>query len=196
MTVPVDLNTWIISDPHFGHQDIGKFCNRPPHWEEKIWVNWTAQVKPGATILCLGDLEMRGNHRWAKMLLTSLTGRKLWVRGNHDKQKDQFYLDCGFEEVGKSFGRVTEYDITPGGEPYENTVENYGFYWHGPDGKRILFSHYPDVWRLDWSLNIHGHIHNNPPSPRVQEQMAEGKIYRNVSVEVIDYAPVRLRDLL
>jgi calcineurin-like phosphoesterase family protein len=193
----VGLDTWIISDTHFGHEAIVGFCNRPIRHNVIMEAFWHDLVKPEDTILHLGDVATwktkKDEHRdgWLPVL-RDLPGQKLLVLGNHDKNGGRYYKLAGFEEVGMQLGEFVEEDVTREGVPYKNTIRNNGFY-ADIDGKRILFSHYPDAWLLDWDINIHGHIHNNPISPKVA---ALKRDHRNVSVEVMDYRPTRLSAIL
>ena len=56
-------------------------------------------------------------------------------------------------------------------------------------GQRLIFSHRPLNPLEPGALNLHGHIHNNP-SPDV------GARHINLSVEVREYRPWRLADVL
>lgn len=95
-----------------------------------------------------------------------LPGRIHLIPGNHDHSKDIARLQSEYN-----------WDVLPG-----------SFLWND-----IWFSHRPErniPIGLKW--NIHGHIHNNgwdfdgiPPGPRI-----------NVSVEVTNYMPVKLSDVL
>ena len=58
---------------------------------------------------------------------------------------------------------------------------------------KIIFSHWPVVPLDDGVINIHGHIHNSPPPP---EGSVLGPNHINMSVEVRDYRPWRLKDIL
>lgn len=55
--------------------------------------------------------------------------------------------------------------------------------------QRLIFSHRPISPLEPGALNLHGHIHNNP-SPDV------GPHHINLSLEVREYCPWRLRDIL
>ena len=184
-------DTWVISDTHFGHDNIIRFCGRPQDHEQIMIDRWRATVKPEDTILHLGDLAYRGDWPHNLKILTLLPGQKFFIRGNHDKQNADWYYKAGFVDVGHLLGTFSEEDVTRDGKPYTNTVRNYGFYT-SLSGKRVLFSHYPDNWLKDWSLNIHGHIHNNPYSPKISDTSR----YRNVGVEVINYTPVKISTLI
>jgi len=54
----------------------------------------------------------------------------------------------------------------------------------------VWFTHKPQPTEI---VNVHGHIHNNPYPVAIKESKGT---YRNVSVEVTDYQPVTLADLL
>jgi calcineurin-like phosphoesterase family protein len=56
-------------------------------------------------------------------------------------------------------------------------------------GQRLIFSHRPIGQLEPGEFNLHGHIHNNP-SPAV------GPRHINLSVEVREYHPWRLGDVL
>jgi calcineurin-like phosphoesterase family protein len=185
----VTLDTWIISDTHFGHDNIIKFCGRPEDHDRIMWNNWLASIRIDEDVLHLGDIQAwrkPASEKWQRVL-PRLPGNKFYIKGNHDK-----VIPSGWEQVGKLLGEFVEEDVTRDGVPYRNTIKNHGFYWHTPQGKRILFSHYPDAWLLDWTTNIHGHIHNNPYSPKI----SSARDYRNVSAEVMGYKPVRLGEIL
>ncbi len=47
---------WIISDTHFFHENIGRYCNRPENWQDLIINNWNDLIAPDEQVLHLGDL--------------------------------------------------------------------------------------------------------------------------------------------
>jgi calcineurin-like phosphoesterase family protein len=57
----------------------------------------------------------------------------------------------------------------------------------------LIFSHRPIVPLEDGWINLHGHIHNVPPPP---EGSNLGPNHINMSVEVREYRPWRLGDIL
>lgn len=97
----------------------------------------------------------------------ALKGRKNLLKGNHDHERDFWYEDIGFKIAPK---RV----------------------WFTHKGRQVLFTHAPEVEIGGWAINIHGHIHNNGYEAGTDRT----KDYRNVSVEVMNYTPVRLREIL
>jgi calcineurin-like phosphoesterase family protein len=158
-----------VSDTHFRHKNIVKFCNRPQGHDRQMQQNWHEVVQPEDTVLHLGDvLVWYGPDRVAaEAIIRSLPGKKYLIRGNHDKEKDSYYENLGFQIIPEFIQEI--------------------------DGKRVLFSHYPDSTRLsEWDINIHGHIHNSGYDPKYTRELD----YRNVSMEVMDYKPVKLGDIL
>jgi calcineurin-like phosphoesterase family protein len=57
----------------------------------------------------------------------------------------------------------------------------------------LIFSHRPIVPLEDGWINLHGHIHNVPPPP---EGSNLGPNHINMSVEVREYRPWRLREII
>lgn len=162
----IDYNTWIISDTHFFHKNIVKYCGRPEDHNERMIAAWKAYIKPEDTVMHLGDVYV-GTAGAALKLLPTLPGKKYLIRGNHDKKSIKWFSEqAGFEVVGTHL--------------YLD--------WKG---NRVLLSHYPETKALDWDINIHGHIHTNGYAPGTPM-----KDYRNVSVEVMDYQPWKLSDIL
>jgi calcineurin-like phosphoesterase family protein len=105
-----------------------------------------------------------------------------WRKGDWDVPKNlpgRIHVIPGNHDSDKDLRQLESngWEILPG-----------SFSW-----QQTYFSHRPIVEiPPGMKLNIHGHIHNNgwefdsiPPGPRI-----------NVSVEVMDYTPVRLADVL
>jgi len=169
----IDENTYIISDTHWGHKNIIRFCNRPMNHNFIMLDNWARVVQEDDTILHLGDVALGSRkeiYDWA-YLIKELPGRKLLIKGNHDHSSSMKIYKGIFEVV------------TP-------FVQEIG-------GWNILFSHYPDE-RIsqEWEINIHGHIHNNIMQGNFSPIVDLHKIYENVSVEVINYTPIKLSSIL
>lgn len=180
---PLALDSWLISDTHFGHDNIRRLCGRPDDHEWRIHDAWKEMVRARDVIVHLGDLAYRGSDSYLKQFFVGLPGDKYLLPGNHDKKPNSWYerrgftvLDCLLREI------VLD----------RRTIRHTGFYWHDGQGRRILFSHYPDQQLLDWTINIHGHIHNNDYPAGCNPE----RDYRNISVEVTGYRPLRLRDVL
>ena len=103
-------------------------------------------------------------------LLTELLhGKIILIRGNHDRLGRVRYESCG---------------VTIVNEPINIDLD---------EKVKILFSHWPVVPLDDGVINFHGHIHNSPPPP---EGSVLGPNHINMSVEVREYRPWRLKDIL
>lgn len=165
----MNLDTWVITDTHFFHTNMIEICDRPMNCDKIMVENWMKLVQPEDTILHLGDIFMGpGAKEKAEELLPKLSGHKQMILGNHDRQTYLWYEKMGFE-----------------------VIKQPDFHWE-KNGKRVRISHYPETIDKNWSINIHGHIHNNGYAPGTPYE----RDYRNISVEVVGYRPWRLRDIL
>ena len=131
-------STWLISDTHFFHANIGQYCSRPAGWQELIVENWNRLIRPGEPVFHLGDLSL-GKKEDTEVLVPLLNGRLYLLRGNHDRWSASFYQSLGIILV-KSPPYIVEYK----------------------PGLKLLFSHHPLVPLPPRCFNLHGHIHNNP----------------------------------
>jgi len=170
----INLDTYVISDTHFGHDNIIKYCNRPEDHDFLMHLYWTSIVQENDDILHLGDVMWyKHDTPWDESrtlvdVVKSLPGNKFLVKGNHDNKSNDWWGEIGFTVLPK------------------RVFYNY-------EGKRILFTHYPENnFIMHWDINIHGHIHNH--GYEVKEE--NGRQFINVSVEVMGYAPVKLGDIL
>lgn len=134
---------WVISDTHFNHSNIIKYCDRPySSATEMDWdmvEKWNSVVKPGDKVYHLGDVYMKASKGYMDNLLGQLNGHKRLILGNHDNGHDQIlqryfkkiYLWRHFKEFGLHLSHV-------------------------PLRKQSIFKD---------CVNIHGHIHNNEAIP-------------------------------
>lgn len=89
------MNTFFISDTHFGHENILKFepFYRPfdtiQEHDQALIDNWNKVVKKGDIVYHLGDVVFRKENMWK---LGYLNGDKRLVMGNHDCYKTEDYL--------------------------------------------------------------------------------------------------------
>ena len=123
---------YLISDTHFNHANIIKYCNRPfsdvEEMDKTIIKNWNNIVRDKDTVYFLGDLILSKNKgKKARELINNiLNGNITIIKGNHDKFGEKF--------------KIIEY-------------ENYKFMLiHNPDSS-LTFNF--DGWI------IHGHHHGN-----------------------------------
>lgn len=86
-------NVFLISDTHFGHANIIKYCDRPfAHVDEMndtLIKNWNSVVGHNDKVYHLGDVTMNAK---SLDLLYTLNGTKILIKGNHDTQALKYYL--------------------------------------------------------------------------------------------------------
>ena len=160
------LNVWCISDTHFYHKNIGKYCNRPENWFDLIINNWNRIVNKNDTVLHFGDFSFRSFEK-AKNVKQRLNGKIYLIRGNHDRHSKTWYKKLNINAIS----------------PFEAEI----------NGKNYYFSHKPSKNLNVGISNIHGHWHNKCPFIYIAKN---GNINVNLSVEVIDYTPIRLNDVI
>src|SRR4030067_108785 len=95
---PFDDQTWIVSDTHFFHANIGRYCDRPDGWRETIIDNWNRLIQPGEIDFHVGDLAL-GKKENLEAIASSLNGRLYLMRGNHDRRDKAFYQELGITLV-------------------------------------------------------------------------------------------------
>ena len=162
----------IISDTHLNHKNIKEYCNRPDNWTEQILFsigNFDADL-----LIHLGDVSLGNDVEWHR-LFTDLPMKKWLILGNHDGKSMTWYLNHGWDFVGRSV-----------------MIYLYGL--------RILFSHRPypfppmktvteDKPRSNFDINVHGHCHNRPNLELETWQ-------KPFILENQDYKPVDLKEFL
>lgn len=159
-------NIWVISDTHFGHENIIKYCKRPfsSVWQmnETMIQNWNAVINPEDIVYHLGDVGMSLPGSELHDILKRLKGRKRLILGNHDDGKSAV--------IQNNFQKIVVWRM----------FREFG----------VLLSHVPvhegTLNPEKCPVNVHGHIHNN---------VINDKRYVNVSVEQTGYMPVNLESL-
>ena len=161
-----DGSVLVTSDLHLGHANVIEYANRPfrdaDQMDNALWDNLTAALAPDKVLVVVGDMAMReGLNAVTWQLIRDLDCRQRHlVIGNHD-------LTGAGQLRAQGFDRVWSLMLS-GGEP------------------PLIWTHYPMTSVPDGYVNIHGHVHDDPPrrTPHI-----------NVSVEQLDYAPVPLTAL-
>jgi calcineurin-like phosphoesterase family protein len=165
-------NIWVISDTHFGHENILNFKQQDgsmvrnfssvDKMNETMIDNWNSVVKQGDKVYHLGDVFF-GSKDDFKKLWPRLNGSKRLIVGNHD--------DIKFLSSGGFFQKVAMWRV----------FSDLGLILtHTPQHQSAL------TGKRNGLLNIHGHIHANksPDGP-----------YKCVCVEQINYTPVNIDEL-
>lgn len=169
---------FFISDTHFDHTNIIRYCNRPFNSTEEMndamLHNWNNTVKSRDIVFFLGDMTFGKGSRSADYWLDKLNGNIFFIRGfRHDK--------C----TGK---RVQHDRIYKKDSVFDNFILKY-------KDKIFFLTHDPANVPLDWKeWAICGHHHNNYPE---EFPLINKKTKRiNVSVELLGYKPIELNELL
>jgi len=161
---------FFIADTHFGHEKIIEYGERPfssrEEMDQVMIGKWNSVVGPSDKVYHLGDF---GLQRASEMvdLCSSLHGRKILIKGNHDNLKLSSY--------SKVFSDIRGTHLLGTG------LQN------GPS--HLVLSHvplHPEAIKDGW-VNVHGHRH--------QRGSPEGP-YLSVSVEMIGYKPISFEDIL
>lgn len=134
------MNTYFISDLHFGHYNIIRFDNRPfktvEEMDNTLIVNWNDTINDDDIVYILGDISWY-NPEQTYNILKQLKGKKILIKGNHDNiVKDK--------RCREQFITIKDYD-----EIYLNN-------------QLIILSHYPIMyWKNQWhgTIHLYGHIH-------------------------------------
>lgn len=94
---------FFIADTHFGHEKIIKLCNRPfenlQDMQNQLIQKWNNKVSNEDTVYILGDFCFKMSKQDAIQILNILNGKKVLVKGNHDKYVGQRDFDECFEKI-------------------------------------------------------------------------------------------------
>ena len=165
---------YYIADPHFGHENILKLCQRPfdsiEDMNRALIAAWNERVTGNDTVFILGDLFYRCAD--PEPILRQLKGRKRLIIGNHDSSwMNKVDLSRYFVSV----------------DPFLEIT----------DGVRgITLCHYP---LLTWkhklrTYMIHGHIHNDTTSDFFPLLAVRERVL-NAGVDINGFRPVTFEEL-
>lgn len=143
LTIENSDKLFFTSDPHFGHERIIEYCNRPfvsvHDMNKKLTENWNAIVQPDDLIVIAGDFCLGGKQMWEKYL-SYLNGRKILVEGNHDhKVPDYLFelvtpmLNMEVKDVDTNkYQRITicHYAMLSWHQSHKGAWQLFG-HWHG-----------------------------------------------------------------
>jgi len=164
--------TYFITDTHFHHTLMQKYCGRPADFDSRIIKQWQATVQPQDIVYHLGDVTW-GSQGQLMQIMHGLPGTKILIRGNHDKNhSNNWFIQAGF-------AAVLEKAQVSG----------------------ILLSHMPAYMTEQeierGIINVHGHFHNNG-AEKWEKRFIE-RITPNhylMILEDLNYRPVSLQDIV
>lgn len=163
------MRKWIISDTHFFHPNIIKYCERPANCDQ-IMIDHLIQIPREDILIHLGDVHF-GNEQQLKSIISSMKCRKYLVRGNHDRWTTTKYMICGFDGVFDALVLDNVYMTHIPSEPPTGMINLHGHlhnlgYKGEPafgegfeqfrDEKHILYA--PEIYnyvplKLDWLIS-------------------------------------------
>lgn len=139
---------FFVSDTHFNHESILKFCNRPfksiEEHDRTLINNWNSIIGQDDTVFHLGDFCFGNPSKWQE-ILSQLNGHIYLIKGNHDDKNLNKSLCSLFEDV-----------------VYQARILI--------DNQTVYLNHYPflcyahaDPKHYDnYVINLCGHIHTGP----------------------------------
>ncbi len=216
MKFDITLDTFLISDTHFGHKAVLK--KEPIRkatakqmgfkvFDDLSVYNWNGAVGEDDVVLHLGDLYFDLGYKY----LPKLNGYKYLIVGNNDIGKfqrvqkmhdwkvcDKLVLQIDKKDkikhkLKEKFGKALK-------DEYLNAIIT------DVASERIMFSHFPvmnrkkndrfapirdvldEIYKIcDCSINIHGHTHT---------KKTYNRFCINVCCEETNFTPIRLREVL
>lgn len=160
------MNTFFIADPHFGHEAIIRYENRPwksaQEMDRDLIARWNGAVGEADSVYVLGDLSLHGRERTAE-IVRSLRGVKHMLIGNHDERDVMVYYEMGFHRA---------YDLPV-------ILDDFWILSHEPV---YVNSNMPYA-------NIFGHVHS---SGQYTDQSRQSFC---VSAERIAYTPIAFQEI-
>lgn len=163
---------YFTSDLHFGHSGIIEMRNRPfrniNEMNRVLLSNYNAVVQKNDIVYILGDISHHMPIDEANKMIKKLNGKKILVKGNHDKEYDieLFEEICDFK-----------------------TISLNGIYF--------ALMHYPMLsWPKSkgGSIQLHGHIHSD--GLYNLENKEENIARYDVGVDANRYYPVSLKQII
>ena len=169
------MKTYIISDTHFNHENIIKYCNRPfssiKEMNETLINNWNKIVKKNDIVYHLGDFFL-GSKFDLKEIVNKLNGQIYLIRGNHEHLNVKSYEDAGIIVLKNAPILLKEYKVALTHRPLPNGMLKEGY------------------------VNLHGHIHNKKLEDIYDSKLYDKTRHLNVSCDVLNFQPVLINDLL
>lgn len=188
ITLEKGQKVFFTSDPHYGHRNIIKFCNRPynntKEMEQALIKNWNDVVSNNDIVFILGDIVWFEGRNNTKRILDQLKGKEIHIiPGNHDNRDNFEYLSERF---------IIHDSIVTCYIKSDTKIQE------------IFLCHFPmATWPHHERSTIHlfGHIHSGPNCnnnavdvPGKDLLLKFGKCY-DVGVDNNNYTPIELAEI-
>lgn len=172
-----------ISDTHFNHANIIKYCSRPfgsvAHMNIVMWRRLQAVDAAGHQIIHGGDWGFRTQDFAQEYGVFMHPENHVLVMGNHDREHSRMYAPWFGTVVGKRKHWQTNV------HKVQDTL---------PTIQDVLVSHEALADLGSTTINLFGHHHNNPMYRKHYPHLTER--HWNISVELLDYHPHTLADIV
>lgn len=187
---------WFVSDTHFNHSNIIRYCNRPfataAEMDEVLLRNINRCVKPDDTLwhlgdFCFGPRDPEGFIRTATHYRNQISCRKvILIHGNHDPDPNAWNREE--REKGERFVKLF--------------YEDYALRRTTIMGQKMTLCHYAMArWGKSHrgSINLYGHSHSDIEG--WMESIMPGRRSLDVGVDNIaklfgDYRPISFTELM
>jgi calcineurin-like phosphoesterase family protein len=170
LELPLDRKIWVISDTHFGHDNIIKYEGRPKDHDSLMIRNIWGKLGMDDCLLHLGDVTLTSRPK-AREWCNRLPKYTILIEGNHDKRANN-----GKIRQWANFVRLK----------HQPVVVEY-------EGLKIALAHrFVDVRLAEADLYLFGHSHSKGSKYFWQGK----KLFINCCVEHWDYQPILLNDLV
>lgn len=163
---------YFTSDLHLGHPGIIKIKQRPfssvQEMNEFLIKNYNSVVRKTDKVYLLGDLCHYLPVEQASRMIAQLNGRKILIRGNHDKK----YEPQLFEEI-------------------------HDFATASFQGTCFVMMHYPMLaWPKErkGSIQLHGHLHESQEYNLLNREL--GILRYDVGVDANQFYPVSVNQIV
>ena len=175
-------NIYFVSDTHFNHENIIKYCKRPfssiEEHDAALINNWNEKVPEDGIVFHLGDVAF-GNPDKVDAILEQLHGTIYLVIGNHDWRRVVNDHKWRFQEMTQQINMKI--------------------------GKRhIILNHYPllcfsGAWRgEDATYQLFGHVHTSPYTDEGLDQQRLKMLFTSqydVGVDNNNFTPISWKEV-
>ena len=163
---------YFTSDMHLGHPGIIKMQNRPfadvEEMNRTLIHNYNSVVRKNDKVYILGDLCNHLSAGQANEMISGLNGKKVLIRGNHDKNYNS-----------ELFEKITD------------------FMTASLNGRYFVLMHYPLMsWPKMHRGSIHLHGHSHGKKDYNLRNRDEGIMRFDAGVDANDYYPVSIEQII